>query len=191
MSQRDQAHGHPVHETGTGRAVVGLEELQTYLVGLGLALDDVSLRTLASEVGAVDDAFELRLGQWRINLPTAIARGLVNGAVLTAALAAKGESSLTATVLSVIVPLVFDLDHIDVSASDRTVYAHLARDAPTRKHVDEWYDDLPADVRSEVTRLEFVDIIERLDAAGAVETDLLDVVTVEPLSPRRRRLLRL
>jgi hypothetical protein len=38
----------------------------------------------------------------------------------------------------VIVPLVFDLDHIEVSASERSIYAYLARDAPTRKHIDDW-----------------------------------------------------
>ena len=105
--------------------------------------------------------FEVRIGDWRLDATVATARALVNGVVLTAALAAKGESSIPATVLSVIVPLVFDLERVAISASDRTVYAALLRDAPDRRAIDGWYNSLPTHLQAEITNLEFRDLIER------------------------------
>lgn len=174
-----------------GQASIDVVRIHAYLDDIGLALDETTLRTLAGELGVDDEAFELRLGQWRINAPVALARAIVNGAVLTAALAAQGETSLTATVLSVIVPLMFDLEHVSVSAADRAIYAYLAHEAPTRKHVDDWYRSLPPDVRAEVTRLEFLNVVERLEEVGAVEMDGFDVITVDSLPAGRRRRLKL
>lgn len=174
-----------------GTAVVAAERLDDLLAQLGLKTDEVTVRVLAGELGVDGCAFEMRLGQWQLNAPVAIARAVVNGAVLTALLASNGESSIPATVLSVIVPLVFDLDRVELSPSDRAVYADITRNVPDRKLVDDWYEGLAAHVRAEITSLEFRDLIERLEEVGLVESDDLDVVTIDTPPDSTRRRLRL
>lgn len=170
--------------------IVG-SDLDRFLGQLGLPADDHVVRMLAGELGIAGSDFEMRIGEWRLNAPVATARALVNGVVLTAALAANGESSIPATVLSVIVPLVFDLERIAISPSDRAVYAALLREAPDRRAIDDWYRSLPTHLQGEISSLEFRDLVERLQDAGLVEQDLFDVVTIDPLSRRRLRRLAL
>lgn len=174
-----------------GTADVTSERLCALLGQLGLPADEVAIRMLAGELGHDQSEFELRIGEWRLNLSVAAARALVNGAVLTAALAAKGEASIPATVLSVIVPLIFDLERITLAPSDRVVYVDLVRHAPDRKHIDDWYASLSDHIKDEISNLEFRDLIERLDDAGLVDNDLFDLVTVDPQTARRRRRLSL
>jgi hypothetical protein len=77
--------------------------------------------------------FEMRLGSWQLDLPVAAAHGIVNGVVLTSVLAAQQQASIPATVLSVVVPLLFNLEQVRLSASERAVYAELLRDAQTER----------------------------------------------------------
>jgi len=46
-------------------------------------------------------------------------------------------------------------------------------------------------LRAEVTHLEFLNLIERLEEARAIANDSSDVVTVDPLPAGRRRRLKL
>lgn len=178
-----------VNEDGTA-SVVG-ERLDDLLAQLGLQSDELAVRVLVGELGLDGSAFEMRIGQWQLNAPVAIARAVVNGAVLTALLATNGESSIPATVLSVIVPLIFDLDRVQLSPSDRAVYAHLTREVPDRKLVDDWYAGLAPHVRAEITSLEFRDLIERLEDVGLVSGDDFEVVTIDAPTAMTRRRLRL
>lgn len=168
---------------------IGAGDLAHFLDDLGLPADDLVIRMLAGELGIGSSDFEIRIGEWRLNSKVATARALVNGVVLTAALAAKDESSIPATVLSVIVPLVFDLERVAISASDRAVYAALLRDAPDRRAIDDWYSSLPTHLQAEITNLEFQDLFERLEEAGLAEQDYFGVLTLD--LPSRRRLRRL
>lgn len=176
---------------GGGLVELTSVELGKYLATLGLRYDQHAVHMLAGELGLETSPFEIRIGEWQLNTSVAAARALVNGVVLTAALAAKGETSIPATVLSVVVPLVFDLERVTVSASDRIVFTDLLRHAPTRQHIDEWYDDLGDHIRAEITKLEFCDLVERLEDAGLVDRDPFDIVAVDPPTQRRRRRLEL
>ena len=133
--------------------------------------------------------FEIRMGGWQLDLPTAIARGVTNGTVLGALLAATGQASVPATVLSVVVPFIFDLQRVNISRSDKVILAALLQDPWGREPIDVWYDKLPSHVREELSSLEFVDVIERLEDAGLVDVDDWDVATIK--HPSQRRLARL
>lgn len=174
-----------------GTALVVADRLDDLLAQLGLESDELAVRVLAGELGLDDSAFEMRIGQWQLNAPVALARAVVNGAVLTALLASNGESSIPATVLSVIVPLVFDLDRVQISPADRAVFADLARNVPDRKLADDWYAGLAPHIRAEITSLEFRDLIGRLEDVGLVSSDDFDVVTVDAPNGATRRRLRL
>jgi hypothetical protein len=139
--------------------------------------------------------FEMRIGRWQIDLPTATARGVVNGVVLTATLSALGEASIPATVLSVVVPAIFDVERVSISPSQRYVYAVLLN-APVATQqdtlsVEQWYARLPARVQAELTLLEFRDIVGVLDEMGNVDLDTHGHLKVVRPSPRRVARLRL
>lgn len=150
---------------------------------------DALVANVASAVGAEQAAFELRAGDWHLDLPAAIARSLINATVLTGALALLHEASIPAAVLGVVVPLIFDVKRVKLGASDRYVYAVLREQAPHRRAIRGWYDQLPPHVRDEVTALEFRDIIERLEDAGLVGLDERDQLALA--QPSDRRLVRL
>lgn len=149
---------------------------------------DTLVAVMASR-GSDEPPFELRIGNWSIDLKAATARGLINGVILASALAAFGESSVPATVLSVIVPLLFDLQRVELSPSDKYLYAVLLNAPTNRETVDDWYAKLPPRVRGEITELEFRDVVGRLEDAGAVETD--DWGHVDVPTPSHRRLVKL
>jgi len=143
------------------------------------------LITHALAAGADLDPFEIRVGEWYLDLPAATARAVINGTVLTSALAALHQASIPAAVLSVIVPFVFDVEHVRLSSSDRYVYALLRRKQFDRKAIDDWYVELPPGVRGEIARLEFRDLVERLEQAGLVDLDLFDQLGLHDVSDRR------
>jgi hypothetical protein len=179
--------------TDDGHLRLGPDDLERVLADLGLAgaADEALLQQSLRAHGLDGPPFEIRIGPWRVDLPAAIARGVLNGAVLTAVLASQHETSIPVTVLSVVVPLVFDLERIYVSPSDKVVFAHLLRDAPDRRRVDDWYASLPAHLRDEISTLEFRDLLARLEDADLATLDELDVLQVDPPTPRRLVGLRL
>jgi hypothetical protein len=150
-------------------------------------LDSLIAVLAVEEVG--DLPYQLRVGDWRIDLRAASARALINGATLTAALAATDQTSVPATVLSVVVPLLFDLEHVTLSPADRYLYAALLNAPQASLPVEQWYQHLPSRVTSELTELEFRDVVDRLEEAGALEIDAVGEATA--LLPTPRRLLRL
>ena len=131
------------------------------------------------------DPFELRRGNWYIDLPRATARAVLNGTVLTLALAAINDATLPAVVLSVVVPLLFDVEHVKLSATDRYVYALLRHTSFDIKPIDDWYSDLPSSVRHEIEPLEFRELVERLGDAGLVSVDFFDQLQLRDVKDRR------
>lgn len=169
-----------------GTATVGISDLVVHLDELGLALDEVSIRMLASELGAGESDYELRVGEWQISCNINIARALVNGTVLTAALVAAGATAIPAVVLAVVVPSMFDLERVKISPADKAVYLDLPVGVSERKHIDDWYSTLTASIRSEITSLEFRDLVGRLEGAGLADVDPFDIVTLDQPTTRRR-----
>jgi hypothetical protein len=165
---------------------VDRKALETLLSSLGLPradLDAIVPLIAGSELDTVP--FELRVGDWVIDLKSALARALINGVTLTSALAAMHQASIPATVLSVIVPLLFDVQHVQVSPADKYVYAVLLDAPASGETIEGWYARLPARVRGEMTELEFRNTIGRLTEAGLVEGDDAGSMLVPPPSPRR------
>jgi hypothetical protein len=154
---------------------------------LPVDLDSLIAVLAVEEVG--DLPYQLRVGDWRIDLRAAAARALINGATLTAALAATHQTSVPATVLSVVIPLLFDLERVTLSPTDRYLYAALLNAPQSSFPVEQWYQHLPARVTAELTELEFRDVMGRLEEAGAIEIDAAGEAT--PSLPTPRRLVRL
>lgn len=158
----------------------------------GLALDevDVCVAIFAADQGAPAE-FEIRVGNWRLDGARGVLSAVVNGVVMTAALAAIGGASIPVAIVSLVVPVIFNLERVEIRPSDRVVLAELLRDPWGRQLVADWYAELPDHVTDEVTLLEFRDILGRLEDAGLAEVDHFEIATIDAPSPRRLAHLRL
>lgn len=160
------------------------------LQGLGILPADLdSLIAVLAVEEAGELPYQLRVGDWRIDLRASAARALINGATLTAALAATHQTSVPATVLSVVIPLLFDLERVTLSPTDRYLYAVLLNAPQSSLPIEQWYQHLPTRVTAELTELEFRDVMGRLEEAGAIEIDAAGQAT--PSLPTPRRLVKL
>jgi hypothetical protein len=166
----------------TNRSWAQLEEV----LGVPVSVQAIELTLLGANLQVAN---EIRFGEWELDLQAAATKAVVNGVALTSVLAARGESSIPATVLSVVVPLVFDLRRVVLSSSDRYIFALLLREAPDRRSIADWYSSLPDEVRDELSELEFRDLIERLEQIDLADSDMFDVVTID--SPSSKRIVRL
>lgn len=155
------------------RAVRGDHPIDSHFVDavattFGLATPDVRtlVRAALRTAGAPADGYEIRTGGWRLDLPAAVAKAAACSTVTTILLRGLGADSIPATVLSIVAPLLFELERIEVSAEDLIVHAYLT-DAASNDvlHLADLYDSLPVDVQSELSVREFAGVVERLREA--------------------------
>jgi hypothetical protein len=102
--------------------------------------------------------FEMRLGNWSIDVPAATARALFNSIVLTGALAAVHEPSIPAAVLTFVVSALFDIHRLTVSP-DRENLRAVVRDPGST--AEDWYRQQPEHLRAELTEAEFTMIVKQ------------------------------
>jgi hypothetical protein len=124
------------------------------------------------------DAFGLRVGHWRIDLPTRLMQTAVSAAVLGGAIAATGEVGVPAAVLALVLPFLVDVERIEVRTRDRIVRAYLS-DPDVLDDPEAAYAALPDDLREQLTLLEFADTLDRLRLAGGLSDDDPAEVSVE------------
>jgi hypothetical protein len=92
-----------------------------------------------------------------------VAKAAACSTVTTILLRGVGADSVPATVLSIVAPLLFELERIEVSAEDLIVHAYLTEAASNDVlHLAELYERLPVDVQSELSVREFAGAVERL-----------------------------
>jgi hypothetical protein len=121
------------------------------------------------QVGEVAGAggYALRIGDWRLDVPTRALQTAIASAMLAGTIHVAGVTSIPVTVLAVVLPFVVDIERIEVRTRDRMVMAALREQELTgREAVDALYERLPDDVRGQLTRFEFADTFDRLTAAG-------------------------
>ncbi len=125
-------------------------------------------------VGLDERALHARPGGWVLRLGDATARAGLATAVTAGVMAAAGFDQLPALVLPAVLPLLIDLDHVELSPGDRHVLATLRLQPDvvnTENSPPALYDALPADLRDQVSMPDFLDLIERLRDAGQADTD--------------------
>ena len=142
-------------------------------------------------VGEKPNAFEMRTGEWRIDLSAAVAKSVATASVSTLALQLLGQSSIPATVLSIVVPFLFELERIEVDAGDvyligRIVAAH----GTGPHHLTTLYEALSEDLRRDLPVHEFAGLIDRLQQAGLATAHAEGVTLVDGVRNRRRVRLR-
>jgi hypothetical protein len=118
------------------------------------------------------DRLALRLGRWRIDLTRQGVRAGLLTAGAAAALAQHGLTDLGVVFATAVLPAVFDIQRVELSAGDRKLLVDLrAKDAFTNGYAssDELYDSLPAATRRQVNPYDFADFVERLRSAGLTD----------------------
>ena len=165
-------------------------DLAQFVSSLGAQLDDLDAVIAVIAAGHPEVLpYELRIGDWQAALAPAAAKTLINGTVLTTVLSALHETSTPATVLAVVVPLLFDVQYVSLSAADQYLYAVLLDTPQPGTSIDDGYRGLPVHVTDKVTEIEYRSVVIRLEDAGSADTDAAGEVTVE--APTARRLVRL
>lgn len=132
---------------------------------------DMEIAVLAQIAGEQPvDAFGLRVGHWRIDLPTRLAQTAIATSVLGGAIAVTGQASVSVAVLALILPFIVDVERVEVRTRDRIVRAHLSNpsllDDPAAA-----YAALPDELRAQLTLLELADVLDRLRDAGELPSD--------------------
>jgi hypothetical protein len=124
------------------------------------------LRQVLSDLS--DEPLSLRIGNWRVDMPATIFQSGVTAALMVGAIEAAGINSTAVVVLAAVVPFLVDVDHVAISPSDRMLFAALKAKLATPQERRALWDDLPADLQHEITFLEFVDLLDRLEQAGVI-----------------------
>lgn len=130
------------------------------------------------------DVLGLQLGSWRIDLTKQTVQAGLLTAIAATSLVGHGFSELGIVFTTAVLPAVFDIQRIELSAGDRRLLVELrVKDALTQGYAtsDELYSSLPAATRQHVNPYDFADFVERLEAAGL--TDKSSSGTIRLLGP--------
>ncbi len=129
------------------------------------------------------ESFELRAGDWRIDVRKSVLQATIASALMIACINFLGEGSIPLEVLAIILPFLVDVDRIELSTSDRYVLAQLQLHNLQPDTVKAWWKTLPKRLREEMNYLEFLDLIDRLHEAGAVKFEEDGAVKLTPDRP--------
>jgi hypothetical protein len=121
---------------------------------------------------ALDDPLALRIGGWKLNVPLRLFQSLVASAVLVVGVEKLGTDSIAVVVLAAVLPFLLEIDKVRISPSEQLVFTELASTLASPKLPQELWAALPDDIRHELTYLEFVDLLDRLEQAGALRKNL-------------------
>lgn len=137
--------------------------------GAGLERDAVRAEAerLARVVLDEPAGYDLRLGPYNLDTKRAAVQSAATAAVLAIAIRSEGIDSLPVAVVALVMPFLVDIERVTLSASDEVIVAAMrshARPGGAR----EWYEALPAELRSQLTELEFIDFLERCELAGVI-----------------------
>jgi hypothetical protein len=142
----------------------------------------VAAEDALAATGQGTPVLEVRPGGWVVNTTSSLARAAVTAAVMTAVMYAGGFNQIPAYVLPAVLPLVVDLDRVKLSRGDRKLLALLRVNAGATAgqpvDTDVLYNRLPANVRPEVSPLDFADFVDRLITAGEADDPGFDDVVL-------------
>lgn len=169
------------------------EEELAGLVARVTGLSDEPLRVAAREADNVivtslgDEAtLHARPGGWVVGLRDAAARSALATAITAGVLAVAGFDQLPALVLPAVLPLLVDIDRVELSASDKHVLATLRLQPGVLDQIrspERLYERLPPELRAQVSLLDFVDFVERLVAAGEADESEEGIVVRDAKDP--------
>lgn len=156
-------------------ASIGPNEIQGLMAELGVRDPDAVMTAGSALREWADGSSDLEFNPsgWRVQMAGKAAQAALVSAVLFAGLLACGVTiAVPATIATAIVPLLFDIERIKLTRREEEVRAHLVlRNYDRTGTPNELYDALPEEVREELGRLDFLDILAAIVASGHGENE--------------------
>lgn len=144
-----------------------------------------------AEASHTDAALEFRPGGWQVKLAAASVKGVLGGALLAGLLVAIGATGIPAAVVAAIVPNLFDIEKVRLTASQEYILADLVghREAlDGTVTADQLYDRMPAETRADVSRPDFAEFLDACRRAGLADFGPDSTVTLRPSDKARFRI---
>jgi predicted nucleotide-binding protein len=150
----------------------------------------LTVRCLMDVHAVSSSAYEIRTGNWRIDLLPATAKAVLSAAVATTVMQHMALDSLPVAVLGAVAALLFSIDRVEISAGELVLHARLL-DAVTGspRDLDTLYQALPQDVRDELTTADLADVVERFHQAGLARWEEDGITLIAAGRQRKVRLV--
>jgi hypothetical protein len=132
---------------------------------------------------------EFRPGGWTLKIRGPGVTTAITGALLAGALAIAGVAVVPAVVLPALLPLVFQLDHVDITKGDEYILAQLRLRPEVRNgrlSVDQISALLPPDLGQHLAKPDLLDFLERCRRAGLADRDGGGIRLYDPARARFR-----
>jgi hypothetical protein len=126
---------------------------------------------------------ELHAGGWTINASGGITRTVLCGALLTGVFAMAGVTALAPLVLPAVLPLLFDVHRVQLIPSRKELYLRLVTLPEIVGKVlsaRELFEQLPEELKDEVSPSDLVDFLDELQKAGLADKSDLGCVLRQP-----------
>lgn len=120
----------------------------------------------------VDSELYIKSKAWTVKLSSGILKSTIMGAILTGIFFASGYTMIPGFVLPAIIPLLFDIEKVHISAKEDFILAQLTLN---KQLLNEYqnpeliYDSLPEEITDELSKYDFIEFIEKMVLAGAFE----------------------
>lgn len=162
--------------------------LDEFLAPLGIApeseLADVVEEVVLALLSGDHGAFNLRPGGWRLYVAGTTVKAALAGALLSASLFLQGSTDIPAELLVAVVPLLIDVERVQLNRRDRELLVPLRIAATSLDGlaVDPraLFDRLEPSVRAEVTYGDFLDFCDRLVESGLMDDAGSGMVRTRP-----------
>lgn len=162
--------------------------LGRFLSPLGVAEDDALADTcedlLLAESRQGEITLQMRPGGWRINLTASLAKTMLAGSFVAAALAITGNDDIPAELIPAVLPLFMDVEKVRLDRRDRALLVPLRLAAMGREGISLnpqiLYDRLDPTVRDDLNFGDFLSFCDRLIEAGQMDSAGYDEVRARP-----------
>lgn len=124
-------------------------------------------------------------GGWTIKLSESALKTGVVTSLLGGILVGAGLTGLPALLIPAVVPLMFEVEKVRLTRSEQEVFAELSwRDEARTQTADDLYAKLPMGIQEELSKLDFLDFLEKCRRAGLVDEQASPVSVVTPIETK-------
>ena len=153
-------------------AEIGLKEVD--LNGIGEQIfEEVFLSSIRTEEsGALSEELHYSPGGWILKFWSGATRSVILSALMWAMLSMAGYPQLPIVVIPAVLPLLFDVEKVRLSASQECVYTALTLQPEVREKklgAEELYSALPEKMRDELSFLDFIEFLEACYKSGLAQ----------------------
>lgn len=124
----------------------------------------------------------LKTKGWKITLKKNLVKNLLMVPALSGILHYLGYIQFPAVSLYALIPLLFEVENVKLTKKEEHIWLSLPVKSQTRQYktAEQWYQNLPKEVKGQINELDFKDFIEKLVIAGFAKTDKKERALILP-----------